>query len=200
MNSRRILLIVLAAAALGALAWWRFDAAPPPAPLADSGIGGPFALIDQDGHMVTDRSWPGQYQLIYFGYTFCPDVCPLDTQKLGAALQAFEKADPARAAKVQPIFITVDPARDTPPALKQFVRAFHPRLVGLTGSEAQIDAVKTAFKVYAQRAGPAGAKDYLVDHTAIIYLMAPDGTPVSFVNHDATAADITAQLDRYVRR
>jgi protein SCO1/2 len=205
MNSRRlpfnlvIAALVVLCVAGGAFLWMQRPAAPA-APLAGSGLGGPFALIDQNGRAVTDQTYAGKYMLVYFGYTFCPDVCPLDTQKLATALRTFEAKSPDRAAKVQPIFITVDPERDTPAALKQFVAAFHPRLVGLSGTRAQVDAAKKAYKVYAQKAGPADAtKDYLVDHTAIIYLMGPDGAPISFADHNATAAQIAADLDRYVR-
>jgi protein SCO1 len=210
MNSRRLPFnFVIAALVLlcvgGGVALWsqRGGQAEAP-PLAGSGLGGPFSLIDQNGRAVTDKSFAGQYMLVYFGYTFCPDVCPLDTQKLATALRTFEKADPVRAAKVQPMFITVDPERDTPIVLKQFVSAFHPRLIGLTGTVAQVDAAKKAYKVYAQKAespggGPAPAKDYLVDHTAIIYLMGPDGKPITFDDHNATAAQIAADLERYVR-
>ena len=201
--NRRTLLAAVAVLALAALVAWlvlpgraaREDAGP----LAGSGVGGPFALIDQDGRAVTDRDFAGSYRLIYFGYTFCPDVCPLDTQKMAAAMRGLQARNPAKAARVQPIFITVDPARDTPAVLAEYVRQFHPRLIGLTGSEAQVDAAKKAFKVYAQRAGPAGAKDYLVDHSAMIYLMGPDGAPIAFLNHDQSAVDLEALLDRYVR-
>lgn len=201
--NRRTLLIAIALVALAGLLLWfgqanraaREDAGP----LAGSGVGGPFALIDQNGRAVTDKDFAGKYRLVYFGYTFCPDVCPLDTQKMAAALRALEASDPATAAKVQPIFITVDPARDTPAVLAQFVAAFHPRLIGLTGSEAQVDAARKAFKVYAQRAGPPEAKDYLVDHSAMIYLMGPDGSPIAFLNHDQSAAELEAMLKRYVR-
>lgn len=186
--------------ALGAVVLW--SARPhtaPEAPLAGAAIGGPFTLVDQDGRTVSDRDFAGRYMLVYFGYTFCPDVCPLDVQKMATALRAFEKRDPARAAKVVPIFITVDPERDTPAVLKAFVSAFHPRLIGLTGSVAQIDAAKVAYRVYAKKAGAPGAADYLVDHTAMTYLMGPDGKPISFADHGVTADQVAADLDKYVR-
>ena len=105
-----------------------------PPPLQGATMGGPFALTDQNGKTVRDTDFAGRYRLIYFGYTFCPDVCPVDLQSIGQALRAFEKAHPALAARVQPIFITVDPERDTPAVLKPYVAAFHPRLIGLTGT------------------------------------------------------------------
>ncbi len=206
MNSRLTpkLALALAFAAglafLAALTLGWFDPSPPVAraPLAGSAIGGPFALTDQNGRPFTDRDLKGRYALIYFGYTFCPDVCPLDTQAMSAGLAAFEKADPARGAKVVPVFITIDPERDTPAVLKAFAANFHPRLVALTGSRPAIDATEKAYHIYAKRAGPPGKADYLMDHMAITYLMGPDGKPIAFTGSGAKAADITAELSRYV--
>src|SRR3954453_15476897 len=110
-------------------------------PLAGASMGGHFTLTDQNGHRVSDRDFAGKYRLIYFGYTFCPDVCPVDMQVIGAGLRRFEAQDSARAARGQPIFISVHPARDTPAVLRQFVAAFNPRMIGLTGSEAEIAQV-----------------------------------------------------------
>lgn len=201
MNSRRVLWLVLAcvaALALGAWLWTR-PAGTPPAPLAGSSIGGPFALTDQNGRAVTDATLRGNYALVYFGYTFCPDVCPLDMQQLSAGLQAFEKTDPARAARVQPVFVTVDPARDTVPVLREYAANFHPRLLALTGSEAAVEAAKRAYRIYAKRAGAGTGPDYLVDHLALIYLVGPDGKAISYLQHAATPAQIAAELDKYVR-
>jgi len=111
-----------------------------PAPLQGAAIGGPFTLTDQNGKSFSSDSLAGKYRVIYFGYTFCPDACPTDMAVLGKAMRTLDQKDPAKSAHIQPIFITVDPARDTPPVLKQFVAAFHPRMIGLTGSEAQIAA------------------------------------------------------------
>ncbi|WP_419816297.1 SCO family protein [Glacieibacterium sp.] len=202
MNSRRSLLLVailLGVALLAGTLMLASRPAAPAGPLVGSNIGGPFSLIDQNGKPFTDRDLQGRYALVYFGYTFCPDVCPLDTQKMSAGLAAFEKQQPLLGAKVVPVFITVDPERDTPAVLKQFTSAFHPRLVGLTGSVAAIDAAKSAYRIYAKRAGPPGAKDYLMDHMAVIYLMGPDGKPISFLGHDATVAQVTDELVKYVR-
>ncbi len=200
MNSRLLAPARAALAALGLGLWlWACTAAPPAGPLAGAAIGGPFALVDQHGKPFTDRDLRGKYALIYFGYTFCPDVCPLDVQKLSAGLKAFEAAQPALGAKVVPVFVTVDPERDTPAALAQFAANFHPRLVALTGTPAQVAAATKAYRVYARRAGPPGAKDYLVDHVAMTYLMGPDAKPIAFFAHDATAAQIAADLTKYVR-
>ena len=201
MNSRRltILAVFIGALVLGAVLWRLVSPPAPAGPLAGSGVGGSFSLIDQDGKVFTDKDLKGKYSLVYFGYTFCPDVCPLDTQKLSAGLVAFEKSDPKLGAKVQPVFVTVDPERDTPAVLKQFVAAFHPRLVGLTGTVPQVETAKKAYRIYARRAGPPAATDYLVDHMAVIYLMGPEGQPISFLGHDATVSQVTDELRKYVR-
>jgi len=194
-----VLAVLLALVVVGGAALWLNRTPVPVGPLVGTDIGGPFTLIDQDGRTVTDKTYDGRSRLVYFGYTYCPDVCPLDMQKLGKGLQLFRKADPARAARVVALFITVDPARDTPAVLKTFVRAFDPQLIGLTGSEAQVAAVEKSFHVYARRAGPATDKDYLVDHSAVLYLMGPDNKPISFLSHDATPEAISAELAKYVQ-
>ena len=119
-----------------------------PSPLAGVPLGGPFALTNQDGKAVTEGSWPGRYLLIYFGFTHCPDICPLGLTKMAEALQALPKET---AAKIQPILITVDPARDTAKDLKEYVRLFYPTLQGLTGTQDQVDAVVKTYRVYAQK-------------------------------------------------
>jgi protein SCO1/2 len=118
---------------------------------------------------------------------------------LAKGLKAFEASDAARAARVQPIFITVDPERDNPAALKQWVQAFHPRLIGLTGTPAQIDQVRKEYGIYAKRAEGGDKANYLVDHFAVYYLFGPDGQPVAFAPHGATPQDITTMLATYVR-
>ena len=154
-------------------------------------------MVDQDGRAVTDRSYAGRYRLMYFGYTFCPDVCPTDVQRLAQGTAAFAKQDPARAAKVVVLFVTVDPERDTPAAVRTFVRAFSPTMVGLTGTPAEAAAMRRAFRIYAAKAGTG--RDYLVDHSATIYLMDPANRPVSFLDHGATPAQIAGELATYVR-
>lgn len=149
-------------------------------PLQGARIGGPIALTDQDGRAFTDAQLAGHYRIMYFGYTFCPDVCPTDVQNIAGALRLLEKSDPALAAKIVPVFVTVDPARDTPAVVKQFVSAFHPRLIGLTGTPAQIDATAKAFGIY--HAKGKGTRDgYLVDHSRQIYLMDTAGKPLALL-------------------
>ena len=199
MNSRRLWLVLALTAFLAAgFGWMRFTA-PPEGNLAGSTLGGAFALIDQDGKPVTDKDFAGKYRLMYFGYTFCPDVCPTDVARIARGLKAYEAARPARGARVQPIFITVDPGRDDPSALKPFVAAFHPRLIGLTGTTAQVDAMKKAYGIYSRQVATSDPANYLVDHFAVIYLFGPDGAPIAFLPHGSTVADVTAMLETYVR-
>ncbi len=203
MNMRRLAPLPLAALALLAAGCDRPPATDAPAPpaakarLEGAAIGGPFTLVDQDGRTVTQDSFAGKWRLMFFGFTHCPDICPTDLARNAQALRAFEAADPARAAKVQPIFVSVDPARDTPAAMKAFVANFPPRLVGLTGSEAQVGEAKRVFRVYAQRQGEG--PDYLVDHSSMTYLFDPQGRPVTFWSSDEPAEAVTAGLAALVR-
>jgi protein SCO1/2 len=198
--SRRGLWVVLGITVLLAfgLGWLRFTA-PPQGNLAGSSLGGAFALTNQDGKLVTDKDFAGQYRLMYFGYTFCPDVCPNDVGYISRGLVDFEKAQADRGARVTPMFVTVDPERDDVAAMKAFVSAFHPRLVGLTGSPAAIDAARKAYGIYAKKVATSDPANYLVDHFAVIYLFGPDGAPIAFLPHGSTAADVTAMLETYVR-
>lgn len=168
-------------------------------PLEGASIGGPFALTDQDGRRVSDTDFRGKYRLVYFGFTYCPDVCPVDLQVIGQGLRQLEKSDPGLAAKVQPIFISVDPERDTPPVLKQYVGAFHPRLVGLTGTPEEIAAVTRRFGVYSAKHGDKGATDYLVDHSRITLLFGPEGEPIAIVPHEKGAGGVAEELKRWVK-
>ena len=156
-------------------------------------VGGPFALVDGDGRPVTDRTWRGKYMLVYFGYTFCPDVCPTT---LSAVADALDKMG-ARADRVQPLFITVDPRRDKPAVVRQYAAAFGPRVIGLTGSPEQIAAVAKAYRVYyaEHKTGP-GPDDYTMDHSSVLYLMGPDGRFVAPVRADQAGPEIAAALTR----
>ena len=199
MNSRTRWLVLVPAIMLAfVLGWMRFTT-PPSGNMTGSSLGGAFALIDQDGKPVTDADFKDRYRLMYFGYTFCPDVCPTDAAVLSRGLQAYEKVRPGRAAKVQPIFITVDPGRDDPVALKAFVTAFHPRLIGLTGTPVAIAAALKNYGIYARQVATSDPENYLVDHFAVFYLFGPDGAPIAFLPHGSTAVDVTAMLETYVR-
>jgi len=161
-------------------------------------IGGPFTLVDGDGKTVTEADFRGRYMLVFFGYTYCPDVCPTTLQTISTAL---DMLDPAIAAKVVPVFISVDPARDTPQVMADYVAHFRPGMVGLTGTEAQVAAAAHAWRVYYAKAPGAGdsGDDYLVDHSAILYLMGPDGAYVSHFSHDADAQKIAEGLKEWVK-
>jgi protein SCO1/2 len=168
-------------------------------PLKGAALGGPFTLIDQNGRQVTERDFAGRYRITYFGFTYCPDVCPTDMQTIAQGLRLFEKEHPALGAKVQPIFISVDPGRDRPAELKQFVGAFHPRLVGLTGTPQQIAAVAKNHGVYYARQEPAkDAVGYNVDQSRVATLFGPDGRPIAILPHDQGPEAIAAELGRWV--
>jgi protein SCO1/2 len=167
-----------------------------PPPLAGARIGGPFALVDGDGVTRTERDFAGRYRIMYFGYTFCPDVCPTDMQVIG---QAMTRVDAAKAAKIVPIFVTIDPARDTPAVVKRFAATFHPRAVGLTGSPEAIARAQKAYVVYAKRGAATRSGGYLMDHSRQAYLMAPDGSPVALLPTEQGAAAVAAEIERWVR-
>jgi protein SCO1/2 len=177
------------------------------APLSGAAIGGDFNLTDQDGKKRTWQEFDGKYRIVYFGYTNCPDICTPDMQNLMAGLKAFEKASPALAAKIQPIFITVDPKRDTSDVLKQFVSAFHPRAIGLTGSDAEIADATKKFAIYSSRVEGSASDAYLMSHSQTPYLMAPDGKPLAILPADIPKTDanegapnlVEADLAKWVR-
>lgn len=173
--------------------------APEEPPLKGARIGGPFSLVDQSGRPVTERSFAGRYTIVYFGFTHCPDVCPTDLAAIGRGLTEFERKDPARAAKVQPLFISVDPERDTPAVVGQYAAAFHPRLLGLTGTPEQVAAVAKAYAVYFHKEPPQPGGGYGVDHARVAILMDPGGAPVALLPQDKGAEGIAAALDRWVR-
>ena len=168
-------------------------------PLKGARIGGPFSLVNQDGKPVTDRDFLGRYRIVYFGFAHCPDVCPTDLAALGQALKRFEKSDPERAAKVQPVFITVDPERDTPPVVKEFVSAFHPRLVGLTGTVPQVTAAAKAHAVYFSKGDPLPGGGYGMDHMRTMVLMDPKGDPIVLLPGDKGVDAVAAELERWVK-
>jgi protein SCO1/2 len=181
----------IALIALG-LVWYlaaELPASPSGSQNASSSIGGPFMLTDQDGRQRSDKDFRGRFMLLYFGYSFCPDVCPTTLQNMADALA---KLGP-KAERVVPLFITIDPERDTPAVLKKYVGAFGPRFVGLTGSLADIAKVAQIYRVYiAKRPMPGGG--YAMDHSGEIYLLGPDGKLVTFYDANAGAAPIVADL------
>jgi cytochrome oxidase Cu insertion factor (SCO1/SenC/PrrC family) len=143
-------------------------------------VGGPFTLVDHTGKTVTDQDYRGRYMLIYFGFTHCPDICPSGLQVIAAAL---DQAGAKAAEKIVPMLITVDYERDTPEQLAQYVPSFHPNLIGLTGTQAQITAALKAYRVYAKKvADPKSSAEFTYDHSSIAYLMDPQGRYITHFN------------------
>ncbi len=155
-------------------------------------IGGPFSLTDHDGNAVTQQNFRGKFMLVMFGYTFCPDVCPM---QLSTASEAIDGLG-SESGKVVPVFITIDPERDTVEHLKEYVSYFHPNLVALTGTNEQIKAAAKSYRVYYAKANQndADPEDYLMDHSAITYLMGPDGRFISHFSHGTDAKTMTAKI------
>jgi protein SCO1/2 len=159
-------------------------------------VGGPFSLIDQDGRRVTEKDFLGKYMLVFFGYTYCPDICPTELQVMSAAL---DQMGP-EAGRIQPIFVSIDPARDTPEVLKAYVANFGPLLIGLTGSPEEVAAIAKAYRAYYAKAGNGStATDYLMDHSSIIYLMGPDGRFVKHMPYTTDAAKLATELKETLR-
>jgi protein SCO1/2 len=184
--------LLLAACVAGGSLWHASEMLPQVGRTILSGqiaVGGPYALTDQDGRPRTSGDFRGQYQLIYFGYTFCPDVCPTTLAIMAAAL---DKLGPAKD-RVVPIFITIDPARDTPQVMKKYLAAFGPRFVGLTGTADQIAQVEKEYRVFAKKE-PLTDGNYSMNHSSVIYLMGPDGKLVSFYDEAASPEDLAKSL------
>ncbi len=173
----------------------------PPAerpPLEGAKIGGPFALQDKTGKTVRWEDFAGKYRIVYFGYTFCPDACPLDVSVMMRGFARFEAAEPKLAAQVQPVFITIDPARDTAQVVGEFAGAFSPRLLGLTGTPAEIDQAAKAFVAYYAKGKPTTG-GYLMDHSRIAYLMGRAGEPIAMLPVDKGPEAVAAELAKWVR-
>lgn len=153
-------------------------------------IGGSFSLLNQDGKMVSDADFRGKYLLVYFGYTYCPDVCPTGLQGISRVMDLLD----AQASKVQPLYITIDPARDTAAKIKDYISSFHPRIIGLTGSDEQIASVAKAYQVYYRKGEIVDGKDYLMDHSSAIYLMGPNGEFISTFNEESDPEIIVKAL------
>lgn len=159
-------------------------------------IGGPFTLTDHNGKTVTDADFRGRFMLIYFGYTFCPDVCPTS---LGVAAAALDQLPPDQRKRVAPLFISVDPERDNPAVLKDYVGAFAPDMIGITGTAEQLAPVVKAYKVYAAKAKSDDPQAYTMDHSSILYLMGPDGKFLAHFPHGTGAGDLAAGLMKHLK-
>jgi protein SCO1/2 len=157
-------------------------------------LGGPFSLVDHTGRAVSERDFAGRPLLVYFGFTYCPDVCPTELGTIAAALDAMGPAGE----RVTPVFVSIDPERDTPAAMADYVSRFHPRMVGLTGTAEQVAQAARAYRVYYAKVRPRDSTDYLMDHSSFIYFVGPDGRVRSLFRPEtapeAIAAAVTAQL------
>ncbi len=184
----------------------RFYITPPGAPLPAGGpaaratpppVRGPFSLINQHSEKVTEANFKGRHMLIFFGYTFCPDICPT---VLTSVSQALEQLGP-QAEKVQPLFVTVDPLRDTPAQLKMYLDHFDQRIMGLTGTAQQVERAKSAYKVYATKVDQSSddPEDYLMNHASTLYLMGPEGKFEAFFGHTAEPQEIAKRIKEFLR-
>ncbi len=158
-----------------------------------SAIGGPFTLVDQDGKALTDRDMKGKPYLVFFGYTHCPDICPTTLFEISEVLNAMGKD----ADRISALFISVDPDRDTPAVMKDYLSSFDPHLRGATGSEKQLAAVEKAYRVYAKKV-PTKDGDYSMDHSAVVYLMDKQGRFVAPFNLKRKPAEAAAALKKYL--
>jgi protein SCO1/2 len=157
-------------------------------------IGGPFELVDQFGQARNDADFLGGYMLIYFGYTYCPDVCPTSLGIMSQAIDQLEESDPAKAKRITPVFITIDPERDDVEIMKGYAEHFRPGMIALTGTNEQIAKAAKAYRVYFSKAEDANSSEYLMDHSSIFYLMGPDGKYVKHFTHSDDATTIATAL------
>lgn len=169
------------------------------APLYGASIGGPFELTNAQGETVRWSDFDGQYRIVYFGFTYCPDICPTDVQRISQGLRQFEQANSQLGAKIQPIFITIDPERDNQKVVGEFIGNFHPRLIGLTGTPEQIKSAAKAFAVYYSKGETPESGNYLMEHSAITYLFGPDGQPIATLPTDLGGEAVAEELAKWVR-
>jgi protein SCO1/2 len=158
-------------------------------------IGGPFEMVDHTGRTVTHESYAGRFMLVYFGFTYCPDICPAELQVMAAAVEELGDA----ADHVQPLFVSIDPERDSVQQMAEYVPNFSERLVGLTGSMAQVQAMADAYKIYfAKTVDESSSAGYSMDHTSIVYLMGPDGEYVTHFTMSAKPAEMASKIQGYL--
>ncbi len=197
-NPSRILTAAIAATALALTACsGAVDYGEPP--LAGADIGGDFALTDKNGETVAWSDFAGQYRIVYFGFAYCPDICPTDMQRTVQGLEAFTAAEPELGAKVKAMFITIDPERDTPEVVGEFANAFSKDLIGLTGTPEQIADAASKFRVFYAKGEESEAGGYLMDHSRIVYLFGPGGEPLATLPADQGAEAVTQELAKWVR-
>jgi len=184
--------MLLVAALAGGLLWHESENVPGLGRVVTTGqaqVGGPFRLTDQNGRSVSDQDFRGRAMLIYFGYSFCPDVCPTTLQVMADAIGKLGD----KRARVTPVFITIDPERDTPKVLKDYMNAFGPEFVGLTGSAAEIKKVEKDYRVYAEKK-PLKGGNYGMDHSSVLYLMGPDGKLVTYYDEAISPDNLAREL------
>lgn len=204
MTPLRLGLVGLLALLVLGSGWFAWQKLRPPmslAPTTTSGtvlVGGPFELVDQTGESRRDTDYLGRYMLVYFGYTYCPDVCPTSLLTMSRGLQLLGDSAPEAAEQVVPLFVTVDPERDTVAALAAYAPSFHPDLVALTGTPEQIAAAAKSYRVYYAKAEDESSGTYLMDHTSFIYLIGPDGGYRTHFSHTAQAEEIAEGLARHI--
>ncbi len=195
-----VMMLVMLAAFAGFLGY-RLGGGGDPEQLANDGpvpIGGPFTLVDAEGNQVTNKDLMGRYAMIYFGYTYCPDICPTALASAARGLDLLASVNETAAQMVRPVFITIDPERDTPDAVGKYAEAFHPRLLGLTGTPEQVAEAAKSYRVFYQKVHPEGATDYLMDHASNIFVMGPTGRYVTHFAHNATPGEISERLEEVV--
>lgn len=164
--------------------------------VGQAAIGGPFDLLDQNGKRFTEKDLLGQFALLYFGFTWCPDICPEELDKIAAATDQTEKLT---GVQVTPVFLSVDPQRDGVAQVRDYVKEFHPRMVGLTGSYEQTGAAAKAYRVYFSKTQDS-KDDYLVDHSIITYLINPEGKFVTFFGKNFTAEEMSRNIAEHVKK
>ncbi|MBH5321803.1 SCO family protein [Erythrobacter sp. JGD-13] len=170
-----------------------------PPPLYDSAVVGGFDLVDSAGNQVTDADFEGQYQMVYFGYAYCPDVCPFDVARMVQGYEQFAQANPDLAEDIQPIFITVDPERDTPDVIAEFTANFSDDLIGLTGSPEAIEQAAENYFAYYTKMEPNAEGGYLMDHSRSGYLVDREGQPMALLPVEQSAEAVAAELEKWVR-
>ncbi|HLW29055.1 MAG TPA: SCO family protein [Kiloniellales bacterium] len=166
--------------------------------VGEPAIGGSFELVDQHGNTLRDTDFHGRYVLIFFGYTYCPDFCPQTLLTVTEALDRLEEAAPAKAEEVVPVFVTIDPERDTVEAMAAYAEHFHEDLIALTGTPEQIDAAAKAYRVYYRKAEDESLNDYLMDHSTFVFLMDPEGKYIAHYTHGTKAEDMAASLQEQI--
>ncbi len=167
----------------------------PNAGVAGLALGGPFELIDENGAAVSEKTFLGSYTLIFFGFTFCPDICPVELKKVAQILKLLGP----EAGMVTPLFVTTDPARDTPEVMKSYTDQYDPRLIGLTGSVAQIKHMEDIFKVYSAKIEDPRFSDYMVNHSSFLYFMDPEGKTVALFHPGDTADNIAKSIQGHLQ-